>query len=545
MEDPSGGVSSKSYEGVLRYHERTKHHFRRFAKSLGYLDWQNQPHPFRFYEGVPVISLPLLERDLSAGHLDLYRRSDHDAKPFSIENIGGFLELSLALSAWKAAAGNQWALRINPSSGNLHPTECHLVLLENSSSRAGVYHYNPLQHALELRAPVPATLARQVWRHFAEDGFLVGLSSIFLRESWKYGERAFRYCNHDVGHALACLSFSANLQGWKIKCLNTLSDEEIAAVLGFDRVTWREQEEEYPEVLCFVYRSRTAQIARALSAEIINGFSLLPFAGAPNALSEKRTRWEVIDEIAAWTRKPTTVEQKYLYGQTALQLEPVLPVKASRLIRQRRSAVSFSGGGALEKSQFLAMLDKTIPRNDHAPFDVELGNPSVHLLLFVHAVRGLSPGLYCFLRDPADMAEVKALSRNDLLWQRVAEGIDLFLLEQGDFRRTAGRVSCDQEIAGSGLFSLGMISKFRQILEREPYRYRHLFWECGMVGQVFYLEAEAHGLRGTGIGCFYDDAVHDLLRLTGDRYQSLYHFTVGDPVEDARLMTYPPYAHLK
>ncbi len=179
MEHPSGGESSKSYEGVLRYHERTKHHFRRFAKSLGYLDWQNQPHPFRFYEGIPVVSLPLLERDLSAGHLNLYRRSDHDAKPFSIENIGAFLELSLALSAWKAAAGNQWALRINPSSGNLHPTECHLVLLENSSSRAGVYHYNPFHHALELRAPVPATLARQVWRHFAVDGVLLGLSSIF------------------------------------------------------------------------------------------------------------------------------------------------------------------------------------------------------------------------------------------------------------------------------------------------------------------------------------------------------------------------------
>jgi hypothetical protein len=32
-----------------------------------------------------------------------------------------------------------------------------------------------------------------------------------------------------------------------------------------------------------------------------------------------------------------------------------------------------------------------------------------------------------------------------------------------------------------------------------------------MIGQVLYLEAEAHGLRGTGIGCFFDDAVHDLL----------------------------------
>ena len=62
-----------------------------------------------------------------------------------------------------------------------------------------------------------------------------------------------------------------------------------------------------------------------------------------------------------------------------------------------------------------------------------------------------------------------------------------------------------------------------------------------MLGQVFYLEAEAAGLRGTGIGCFFDDPMHDLLGLKGERYQDLYHFTVGGPVEDARLTTLPAY----
>ncbi|MFW5853769.1 MAG: nitroreductase, partial [Thermodesulfobacteriota bacterium] len=57
--------------------------------------------------------------------------------------------------------------------------------------------------------------------------------------------------------------------------------------------------------------------------------------------------------------------------------------------------------------------------------------------------------------------------------------------------------------------------------------------------------AEAHGVRGTGIGCFFDDPVHELLGLKDSTFQSLYHFTVGDPVEDERLSTYPPYHHLK
>jgi hypothetical protein len=61
---------------------------------------------------------------------------------------------------------------------------------------------------------------------------------------------------------------------------------------------------------------------------------------------------------------------------------------------------------------------------------------------------------------------------------------------------------------------------------------------------VLYLEAEARGIRGTGIGCYFDDAVHELAGIVGTGYQSLYHFTVGLPVADPRLRTEPPYAHL-
>ena len=41
-----------------------------------------------------------------------------------------------------------------------------------------------------------------------------------------------------------------------------------------------------------------------------------------------------------------------------------------------------------------------------------------------------------------------------------------------------------------------------------------------------------------------DDAFHDLLGLKTDGFQDLYHFTLGGPVEDSRLQSHPPYAHL-
>jgi hypothetical protein len=126
----------------------------------------------------------------------------------------------------------------------------------------------------------------------------------------------------------------------------------------------------------------------------------------------------------------------------------------------------------------------------------------------------------------------------------VEPGFPLYRLARGDFRQTAAMVSCNQDIAGDSAFSLGMIARFGDSVRREPFRYRHLFWESGLIGQVLYLEAEARGARGTGIGCFFDDAVHDLLGIDSDRFQSIYHFTVGRPLEDSRITTRSPYYHL-
>src|SRR5437660_11896608 len=136
---------------------------------------------------------------------------------------------------------------------------------------------------------------------FPEDSFLVGLSSIHWREAWKYGERAFRYCQHDVGHALAAISFSANLLGWKVTWLNAVSDAEIAKLLGFDQTQWPEFEAEHPELLCFVHPSGVQRIPRDLPSEIISEFSELRFQGTPNQLSEDHVDWEIISRVVEVT----------------------------------------------------------------------------------------------------------------------------------------------------------------------------------------------------------------------------------------------------
>ena len=98
-----------SLDTVLRYHEATKHDFGRFARSVGYLDWASQPDPFRRYDGADLIELPR-----AAG--------TPGAAAVCRESIGDFLRCSMGLSAWKQYGRSRWALRVNPSSGTLHPT---------------------------------------------------------------------------------------------------------------------------------------------------------------------------------------------------------------------------------------------------------------------------------------------------------------------------------------------------------------------------------------------------------------------------------------
>ena len=544
-------LNTKNYsQSVIKYHERTKHHPDHYARSLGYLDWANEPNPFRNYNGTKPLQLPFTKIYPEANYFALYERKNNKYSDFTLKNIAIFLELSMGLSAWKSYGGNSWALRINPSSGNLHPTEAHLVLppIKENHNLGGVFHYNPLLHALEPRAKFDEQLWVRIKEHFRMDGFLVGLTSIYWRESWKYGERGFRYCIHDVGHAMACLSFSANLLGWKITHLNSLSNKDIEIILGFQKTKWKEFEKEEPDLLFFVHKSTEECVPRDISSDIIVSFEFLSFKGEPNLLSKDHVDWNVIDEVSSMSSKPETDAKTYRYKDHEY-FEKEIPSKDGvNIIRQRRSAQVYDRKTAIKREELFAILDKTIPRNHCAPFDLELGEVSVHLLLFVHRVLDMDSGLYFLVRNEKDFQDIKQHCHPYFFWERVYDAppmLPLYLLKKGDFRNEAMLASCQQEIAGDGAFAVGMIAKFRENIEKHPFLYRHLFWETGMIGQVLYLEAEAYSVRGTGIGCFFDDVVHKLLGFSDNSYQSLYHFTIGGALEDERITTLPPYYHLK
>jgi SagB-type dehydrogenase family enzyme len=444
--------------------------------------------------------------------------------------------LAFGLSAWKQLGSERWALRCNPSSGNLHPTEVYLLSTNASILQPGVYHYVSLDHCLEQRCQFTADIPGSE--------LYIGLSSIHWREAWKYGERAFRYCQHDTGHALAALSYAAACLGWTIELCSQLADSDIANWLGLDRVDdFIKNEQEQADLICRIKSNHEPEAVVDFSA-LAKSIAEAKWFGKAEKLSTRHFyQWHIIDTVAKHALKPTTPVENWQAPVFRLP-EPGHNIPATSLIRQRRSAQRFNGkASAMSLTDFYRIMMATLP-NAKPPFTAWNWKPQVHLCLFVHRVKGLEPGLYALLRDSEDLKELQQKLSPDFLWQKLDAPFDLYLLQTADVKQIARELSCFQPIASDSAFSLAMLSRFAQNIQTSPWSYRHLFWECGLIGQILYLEAEAAGVRGTGIGCFFDDAVHGVLGLQDNSWQSLYHFTIGTPLEDSRLQSLPAYGHL-
>jgi SagB-type dehydrogenase family enzyme len=538
---------------ALRYHQATKHHFNRFARSLGYLDWATQPDPFRRYADARRVEMSRDPLAVRVPYSALYGARVGPC-PFDDRSLAEFLRCSMGLSAWKQYRESRWALRVNPSSGNLHPTEAYVV-------RDGeVCHYAPREHALEVRA----VLDRGAWLSFTGErpGFLIALTSVPWREAWKYGERAFRYCQHDTGHAIAAMRLAAAMLGWSLTLLPRWSDTQISTLLGLDRDNdFETAEPEEPECLAVVAVADLEPWREADPTPLVGAARAAGWQGRANRLSPDHVPWQIIDEVGQATRYPGLASSASNSPTSNVQplptfnIQPLTPnsqgLPAREVILKRRSAVAFDARSTVPRERFFSMLARVQPCAP--PWDAIDWPPHVHLVVFVHRVAGLTPGVYAYLRAASALDEWRQAMRPEFLWERISKNDPndpndsndpngLYLLFPSDVIWPATRVSCDQDIAGDGFFSLGMIARLEPSLsERGEWFYRRLFWECGMIGHVLYLEAEAAGARGTGIGCFYDDAVHELFGLTGERWQSLYHFSMGMPVDDSRLTTEPGY----
>ncbi len=342
--------------------------------------------------------------------------------------------------------------------------------------------------------------------------------------------------------------------GWRTKLVPFVSDEQLGLLLGTQSQTGIEAE--HPDCLLAIWPDAISNESTRISDSVWDQMKSVAVDGRPYQLSKDHYHWPIIDEVSRATAFPGGNPE--MLETPSQAKKPAIPpqlkdrgLSAQQIIRQRRSAVDMDGRTSITGDTFYLMLARTIPHPEKFPFSVLPWQPKVSLAIFVNRVEGLPTGLYMLVRHPSHRSRLASCLHSEFEWLRPSgcpPELELYLLTTDTpsrVHRSAKVVSCGQDIAADGAFALGMIAEFESTLnDYGPWFYPRLHWVTGLIGQVLYLEAEAAGIRATGIGCFFDDVMHEILGIQDLTWQSLYHFTVGGAVEDSRLKTIPPYAHL-
>jgi len=409
------------------------------------------------------------------------------------------------LSGVKDSDGNRWYVRSNPSSGNLHPVETY-VLVNNS-----LYHYDAMSHSLEQRgANATAPVAG------SKDAVVVLLSAISWREEWKYGLRGPRYTYLDAGHAIGAVLQAARAFGWTGYIADHLSDAELAALLGINDSL------QAPVAAIVLDRRGGVAVAPDATGDVT-------WYGAARPLAARSWSHPAADALVSAVSKPATPRRPYVDEEPSLANAEA----HVRLARRRRTALAFAKNTTTRAALFEtlnAVLDET-QRFEGAPATAS------SLLVFVHGVDDIASGTY--LVNPGEL-----LSRVPAV--PVSWPLDAYCVSEGDFRAATAAAACHQSIAGDAAFVIAFIADMGEAFDPPaPYMYPRLFWQAGALGQRLYLAATARGLGVSGIGCFFDDAVHAFVGLEDQRFQALYLAAVGAALPDERLLAEDPFVGLR
>jgi len=489
------------------YHQATKHSTQSLRRTQHVLDWANMPDPFRHYEGVPILDLPADPPGPQVSMLELLQGAvGNTAATDGPTFLSQLLFYSAAISASKRvpSTGDKYALRVNPSSGNLHPTEFHFFTRGLKQWPDGLYHYRPSSHMAEQRAL--GSFEAMPAGGFAPIVFI--LTSIAWREAWKYRDRAYRYCLHDMGHAWQGLALAARALGCDSFATGHFPDDEVARAC-------RLSNDEWPMLIIWL-RGRSIPVRDGEPDDR----KKIWFGGTANPLSNEQVLYPLIDRMHAATKLQETVcgaiseAEPAATGCGEIKLpSPAASVRTfGEVVRTRRSALDFEGGRrSISLAQLSAILAVTAQ-----PFSADFGGSRfIQLYLYAHRVDGLPPGVYRH-------------------WPREAE---LEQIRSGDQRVAAAGLSLGQDLAGNACVAFSMIADLERATRAYGDRgYRNAHFEAGAIGHRLYLAAEALGLGSTGIGAFFDDEVHGYLDLPPALGQVVYHFAIGYPVSDTRLI---------
>lgn len=462
--------------------------------------FSSAPLPYKRYPEFPreaLASVGLASRPLAAVVPEFTPAGSFVPEPLARDQLTGLLRFTNGVTAELVGSSPPVYRRAAPSAGALYAGEVYVVAERVTGLAAGLYAYQPLEHAL-----VALRLGPQLHRVSAalegpgsvvNAAAVVLLTNVFHRYAWKYGQRGYRYALVDSGHIGENLRLAAAGAGLSVASPLRFHDDALNDLLGQDgrreaicalhavgrASEWGEPGEPGPRLV-------EKQHAAALSL------------GSLDTVARYHECTKLVPLPGKEAAPPPEPEPR-APGTPTLELPPleVAPERGvAECIWARRSALRFSRG-ALALWELAFVLEM-------AQGSWAAASPELELRLVVHRVEGVAPGLYRFLPE--------------------AHG-----LEQLEARNLAGpleRACLFQEKASSAAVAFLVVGEIAAARTRAGDRsYRDLLLGAGALAERIYLAAEALDLGARNLAAFFDDPLNELARLDG-RERAVVHLTV-------------------
>jgi SagB-type dehydrogenase family enzyme len=478
--------SNANAEAAWNYHEATKHSYTSVRTNPHFLDFANQPLPFKIYPALEPARMPTEVRQSGVAALSAIAATvpvQTNIAP-DFQAIAQLLFLSAGITRQRKYSGGEIYFRAAACTGALYEVELYLVCDDLANLQAGVYHFAPAEFGLrQLRAGdyrsglVDATAGEPAIAHAP---LTIVCTCTYWRNAWKYQARTYRHFGWDNGTLLANLLAVATALGLPAKIVCGFVDATVNRLLDVDS----QREVAFSLVALGHDSGPSSQTATQVLADV-SPLSLETVPLSRNEIDYPLTR-------ETWRGRtpldPTRMTNLPPPAGPVVQLTPLSDAEMPRdpieqVILRRGSSRQFART-PISLTQLSTMLDRAtrgIPADFLNPFGSQLN----HLYLIVHAVEGLESGAYVFHRDRGALE----------------------CLKQGNFRDQAGYLGLEQQLPADAAVDIFFLADLRPIFDRFGNRgYRAVQLEAGILGGKLYLAAYAQRLGATGL-TFYDDDV--------------------------------------
>ena len=234
-------MKNRDLQATWTYHNGTKHSYESIRTNRHYLDWENQPIPFKIYSELEPIPLP--QQLSSSGMTALEAISSLEAPRKdqvvpSIQTLAEILYLSAGITKRRSYPGGEILFRAAACTGALYHIDLYLVCGDLPGSKAGVYHFGPQDFALrrlrdgDYRNALVQASGREP--AIVNAPVIIVCASTYWRNAWKYQSRAYRHCYWDTGTILANLLAAADARHMPARIVLGFVDDGVSRLLSLE-----------------------------------------------------------------------------------------------------------------------------------------------------------------------------------------------------------------------------------------------------------------------------------------------------------------------